>query len=134
MNTPKRQVWFSFCLVVTKQTGSKQVVTKQNEMSPFTTISSRHEGEGEGDNEHRCGALDPVTDQNVNIGDIRLKKHDCHMIATTRHSFTVVITTRMFETVNRLVIVTHMFVLENYFVIAEAAFHVEYYSTLIGVR
>ena len=30
------------------------------------------------------------------------------MIATTRRSFTVVITTRMIETVNRLVIVTHM--------------------------
>ena len=31
----------------------------------------RHEGEGESDNEHLCGALDPVTDQNVNRGDVR---------------------------------------------------------------
>ena len=64
----------------------------------------RHEGECESDDEHLCGALDPVTDQNVNRGDVRSK----NMTATTRHSFRVVITTRMIETVNRLVVVMHM--------------------------
>ena len=43
-----------------------------------TVFLPRHEGEGESDNEHLCGALDPVTDQSVNRGDVRLKKHDCH--------------------------------------------------------
>ena len=38
----------------------------------------RHEGEGESDNEHLCGALDPVADQNVNRGDVRSKKYDFH--------------------------------------------------------
>ena len=48
-------------------------------MPPFATISPRHEGEGarESDNEYLCGALDPVTDQNVNRGDVRSKKRDC---------------------------------------------------------
>ena len=30
------------------------------------------------DNEHLCGALDPVADQNANRGDVRSKKHDFH--------------------------------------------------------
>ena len=30
-------------------------------MSTFATISPRHEGEGENDNEHLCGALDPAS-------------------------------------------------------------------------
>ena len=49
-------------------------------MSPSATKSPRHEGDGEGDNTHHCtcGALDPVTDQNVNRGDVRSKKRDCH--------------------------------------------------------
>ena len=40
----------------------------------------RHEDECESVNEHLGGTLDPVTDQNVNRGDVRskLKKHDCH--------------------------------------------------------
>ena len=50
----------------------------------------RHEGEGQSDNEQRCGVLDPVADQNAN-GACR-----------------VVITTRMSEAVHRLVVVTHM--------------------------
>ena len=41
-------------------------------------ILPHHEGEGESDNEHLCGALDTVTDQNVNRSDVRSKKHDCH--------------------------------------------------------
>ena len=43
-------------------------------MSHFARISPRHEGEGESDNEHLqnvCGALDPVTGQIVNRGDVR---------------------------------------------------------------
>ena len=74
MNMPKRQVFNGFAWLLP----SKVVVTKQNKMSPFATISPRHEGVGESDNEHLCGALDPVTDQNVNRGDVRSKKHDCH--------------------------------------------------------
>ena len=45
-------------------------------MSPSAKKSPRHEGEGESDNKHGCGALDPVTDQNVNRGDVRSKKRD----------------------------------------------------------
>ena len=33
----------------------------------------RHEGEGESDNEHLCGPLHPMTDQNANRGDVRVK-------------------------------------------------------------
>ena len=47
-------------------------------MSSSATKTPRHEGEGESDNEHHCGPLDPVTDQNVNRGDVRSTKHDCH--------------------------------------------------------
>ena len=47
-------------------------------MSPSATKSPRHEGDGESDNTHRCGALDLVTDQNANRGDVRSKKRDCH--------------------------------------------------------
>ena len=65
----------------------------------------RHEGECESGNEHLCGALDPVADQNANRRDVRSKKS---MTATTRRSSGVVITTRMIETVNRLAVVMHM--------------------------
>ena len=34
----------------------------------------RHEGEGESNNEHLCGSLHPVADQNVNRGDVRVRK------------------------------------------------------------
>ena len=39
-----------------------------------TSSLPRHEGEGESDNDHRCGALNPVTGQTVTKGDVRVKK------------------------------------------------------------
>ena len=54
----------------------KSVDTSQLANQPSTL--TRHEGEGESGNEHLCGALDPMTDQNVNRGDVRSKKYDCH--------------------------------------------------------
>ena len=53
-------------------------LNKQSVASQPASQPASHEGEGESDNEHLCGALDPVTDQNVNRGDVRSKKHDCH--------------------------------------------------------
>ena len=57
----------------TFQAQAKSVDTAQLANRPFSL--PHHEGEGESDNEHLCGALDPVMDQNANRGDVRVKKH-----------------------------------------------------------